>query len=580
MATSSLLPFLLAAAGAAAPGPDPAPPALRLPATVRPLEGALELRVDPAAPRFSGTARYRVSLQEPSSVVWMHGEGLQVESASVARRPARPVAAPGGFLGLVLDGPVPAGDAEVEVAFSGEVDRVRSRGLYAVEEGGAWYAYTFFEPVDARRAFPCFDEPWAKIPWTITLVVPAADVALANAPLARESAEGDWRRVDFAESRPLPSYLVAFVVGPFEIVPGGTGGAAKVPIRFVVPRGRSGDLRYARAVTPRILDALESTVGLPYPYEKCDVAVVPRYWGTMEHPGLVALGQPLALIPPREETRARREAYATIAIHEIAHHWYGDLVTLAWWDDVWLNESFGTWEDAHATEALEPAWKALAERRARRRDAALSADARPSARRLREPVRSSHEVEGAFDADISYYKGATVIGSFERFLGDDAWRATVREYLASRAHGSATTEDFLAVLSRRAGPEVAASFRGFLDQAGVPLVRAEVRCGGDAATVRLRQERFLADGSRDPSARWTLPLCLRWGAAGTATTTCTLVAGPDASLGLPTCPDWIWPNASGAGHWISVVPGKRPVALLPRLTSPEALALATDAALL
>ncbi len=598
MAIPSLLPLLLAAAVAAAstPAPTPAPPSpapagapagapleaptLRLPATVRPVAGALELRVDPASPRFSGTARYRVAVGEPSPVVWMHAEGLEVESASVAGRPARAVTAPGGFLGLVLDGPVPAGEVEVVVAFSGSVDRERSRGLYAVEDGGAWYAYTFFEPIDARRAFPCFDEPSAKIPWTVTLVVPAADVALANAPVARESVEGEWRRVSFAETRPLPSYLVAFVVGPFDVIPGGVGGAARVPIRFVVPRGRSDDLRFARAVTPRILDALEATVGLPYPYEKCDVAVVPRYWGTMEHPGLVALGQPLALIPPREETRARREAYASIAIHELAHHWYGDLVTLAWWDDIWLNESFGTWEDAHATEVLEPAWKVLAAQRAHRRDAALAADALPSARRLREPVRSSHEIEGAFDAEITYYKGATVIGSYETFLGDGAWRAVVREYLAARAHGTATTGDFLAVLSERAGARVAESLRGFLDQPGVPLVRAEARCGDDAAVVRIRQERFLADGSRDPAARWTLPLCLRSGRDGASTTTCSLVEGPEAELPLPACPDWIWPNASGAGHWISLVPGTRPAALLPHLGPPEALALATDAVLL
>ena len=284
---SSRSPRCTAAAPVVSP---PGAPTLRLPTAVRPLAGALELRVDPDEVGHSGTARYRVSVTEPSPVVWMHAEGLAVTAATVGGRPARAISAPGGFLGLQPDEPVPAGDTEVSVTFTGTVDRTLSRGLYAVAEGGAWYAYTFFEPIDARRAFPCFDEPSAKIPWTLTLVVPAADVALANAPVASETVEGNWKRVTFSTTRPLPSYLVAFVVGPFDVIPGGTGGAARVPIRFVVPRGRGADARYAISVTPRILDALEAVIGVPYPYEKCDVAVVPRYWGTMEHPGLVAMG--------------------------------------------------------------------------------------------------------------------------------------------------------------------------------------------------------------------------------------------------------------------------------------------------
>jgi hypothetical protein len=576
-----LVATVLAALTAASPAvPSPGAPPLRLPATVRPLAGTLELRVDPEEASHSGTARYRVSVTEPSPVVWMHSEGLSITSAKVGGRPARAITAPGGFLGLQPDEPVPAGETELEVSFTGSVDRTRSRGLYAVAEGGAWYAYTFFEPIDARRAFPCFDEPSAKIPWTLALMVPAADVALANTPVSSEMAEGRWKRVTFATTRPLPSYLVAFVVGPFDVISGGAGGAARVPIRFVVPRGRGAELHYALSVTPRILDALEAVVGLPYPYEKCDVAVVPRYWGTMEHPGLVAMGQPLSLIPPAEETRDRREHYANIAIHELAHHWYGDLVTTAWWDDIWLNESFATWDDANVTERLEPSWRALETGRWSRRSSAISGDVLASARRVREPVVSPNEIEGAFDAQITYYKGASLLEAYDRFLGGSTFRETVRAFLAARADRTATSDDLLAVLAERAGPAVADSLRGFLDRPGVPLLRVSRRCGPAGAAAVVRQERFISSGKRDPGAAWTVPVCVRAGSGKRVATACALVGGPEGEVPLPFCPDWIWPNDGGRGYHLSLFPGSTPARLLPRLTAPEILTLATDATVL
>jgi hypothetical protein len=498
----------------------------------------------------------------------------------VGGRPARAIAAPGGFLGLQPDGPIPAGETDVEVNFTGTVDRTRSRGLYAVADGGAWYAYTFFEPIDARRAFPCFDEPSAKIPWTLTLVVPATDMALANAPVTSETTEGKWKRVTFSTTRPLPSYLVAFVVGPFDVIPGGTGGAARVPIRFVVPRGRGAELHYAISVTPRILDALEAVIGLPYPYEKCDVAVVPRYWGTMEHPGLVAMGQPLSLIPPAEETRERREDYANIAIHELAHHWYGDLVTTAWWDDIWLNESFATWDDANVTDRLEPSWRMLESRRWSRRSSAIAGDVLASARRIREPVVSANEIEGAFDSQITYAKGASLIEAFDRFLGGSTFRDTVRAFLTARADRTATSDDLLAVLAEKGGPAVAASLRGFLDQPGVPLLRVSRRCGSSSAAAVVRQERFVASGKRDPGTTWTVPVCVRAGKGKRVATACALVGGPEGEVPLPFCPDWIWPNDGGRGYYLSLVSGSTPASLLPRLLAPEVLTLATDSAAL
>ena len=174
-----------------------------------------------------------------------------------------------------------------------------------MEEGGEPYLYTFFEPIDARRAFPCFDEPGFKVPWRLRFTVKQEHVALANPPVvSEEPLPGGLKRVTFAESRPMPSYLVAFVVGPFDLVDGGPIGRAHVPLHFIVPRGRGAETAYAASVTPRIITLLEDFFDQPYPYEKLDVAVVPRFWGTMEHPGIVALGQPLTLIRPGEETLA------------------------------------------------------------------------------------------------------------------------------------------------------------------------------------------------------------------------------------------------------------------------------------
>jgi aminopeptidase N len=525
-------------------------------------------------------ATYQVTLAKAAPILWLHAQDLTIARATVGGKEARAVTAPGGFLGLLPQAPIPAGEATVVIAFSGALDRVRSRALYAVAEGERWYAYTFFQPEDARRAFPCFDEPRFKIPWRLVLDVPEGNLALANAPLAAERAEGGRRRFEFAVSRPLPSELVAFVVGPFDLVDGGTGGAARVPIRFVVPKGRGAEARYAVEATPRIFAALEAVIGRPYPYEKCDVAVVPRFWGTMEHPGLVALGQPLTLIPPAEETRVRKEAYASIAIHELAHHWYGDQVTPAWWDDLWLNESFATWEDANVTEKFEPAWRELAEGRWTRRAAGLEADAVPSAKRLREPVTSRDEIDGAFDNGITYYKGAALITAYEAFVGPDRWRAAVQDHLDARAHGVATSDDLLAALSARAGPEVAASLRGFLDQRGVPLLQASVACGPAGATVTLRQERFLSTGPRDRATRWVTPICLRGGAGKEEATVCGLVHGPKGTLTLPICPDWLTTNAGGTGYYLSALAPGQAARLWPHLDGAEQLALVTDAALL
>ncbi|HET9451131.1 MAG TPA: M1 family metallopeptidase, partial [Aggregicoccus sp.] len=377
--------------------PEPAPPALRLPDSVQPVRYALELTLLPAEDRYPGTVTIDVEVRSPVRQVWLHAQDVEVQAAWVQHSgralEARPVDAGGGRLGLMLTEELPRGPARIVINFKGRVERTRSQGLYAETEAGEPYLYTFFEPIDARRAFPCFDEPGFKVPWQLTFTVKEGHVAAANAPVVREEPlPGGLKRVTFAQSKPMPSYLVAFMVGPFDVVEAGTVGREPVPLRFIVPRGRGAETAYAARVSARIVGELEDYFDQPYPYEKLEVAVVPRYWGTMEHPGLVAMGQPLTLIRPEEETLERRQRYAHIFGHELGHYWFGNVVTCRWWDDVWLNESFTSWLDRKTMDGFEPGWGLGREFSAQSLAQAMAADSLLNTPPVRKPVASNDDI--------------------------------------------------------------------------------------------------------------------------------------------------------------------------------------------
>jgi hypothetical protein len=269
----------------------------------------------------------------------------------------------------------------------------------------------------------------------------------------------------------------------------------------------------------------------------------------MEHPGLVALGQPLTLIAPGEETLARKQHYAHIAMHELAHYWFGDYVTNAFWDDTWLNEALATWIDTKLTDKLEPAWRfAEASRHA---GSAMSADALKSAKRIREPIQSKNDIEDAFDAELTYDKGSAVLGMFERWIGPEAFQRGIRRYMREHAWSTAVADDLLRALSAEAGKDIGPAFKTFLDQPGVPLVSVEPICGAGAPRLRLAQKRFVPSGSEaDAAALWQIPLCVKYGAAGKTSRACTLLDRPAAEIPLEgACPEWIFPNEDGAGYY-------------------------------
>jgi len=567
--------------------PDPAlpiPPALRLPDQAAPLRYHAVLSVDPSQTSFQGELTIELEVKQTTHLVWLNGTGLTVREASLEadgqRQPLEVVAGDDHF--FALRGAFRPGLATLRLAYSGGVDRELSRGLYSQQEpqDQGWYAYTFFEPIDARRVFPCFDEPSFKVPWTLELRTPHGNLAFANSRLVEQKQEGEWTRFVFEPTPPMPSYLVAFGVGPFEVVEVGASGQNQVPTRIVVPRGRTAETRYAKEVTPRVVAALEAFLGLPYPYDKLEVLVVPRFWGTMEHAGLVAMGQPLTLIPPTEETLQRRQAYANILIHELGHYWFGNLVTLAWWDDTWLNEALTTWLDMRVTERLEPSWNWELEHQSTMRASAMRTDALVSAQPLRAPVRTREEITGSFENSITYSKGATVLGMMEGWVGPEKFRGLLRGYLTRHSWKNATTEDLLEAVAAGAGPEAKRVFESFVVQPGVPLLTSKVSCEEGKPRLSLSQERWVA-ASTAPEQEWTFPVCLR---SDLGAETCVVLDEPRKETELPwsRCPRWVVANAGGRGYYRMRLSAEEARVLLleAKLTVPERLVVAADLAAL
>jgi alanyl aminopeptidase len=527
-----------------------------LPDQVRPTGYTAELTLDPSQPTFQGVVDIDLDVKEATDALWLSGRQLTVKEVALTAG-GQPVAVTrsqgeGDFLGFLPELPLRPGAAHLRIVYEGQLSERETLGAFRVREEGEWYAYTQFEPLGARRVFPCFDEPGFKVPWQLTFHVPAGHVAVTNTPLVSEApraAGGTTFR--FARTQPLPSYLIAFGVGPFDFLEAKPSGEKAVRTRIVTPRGRAVEGTHAAKVTPEILGHLERYFGSPYPYEKLDVLSVPLLGGAMEHPGLVTFNSGLILSRPGEDSLGRQRRFYNTQTHELAHQWFGNLVTMAWWDDLWLNEAFATWATPRIVESAQPSWDAPIER-VNGRSYALSTDSLVTARRIRQPIESEDDILNAFDG-ITYGKGASVLAMVEGWLGRDVFQRGVRRHLRTHAHGNATAKDFLDALSAEAGQDVSGVLGSFLDQGGAPLVTARLDCSGKLPRVKLFQSRFLPLGSAgDAKQTWKVPLCVRYGSGRQSGRACTVLEGESAELPLPeakVCPTWVLPNADGAGYF-------------------------------
>ncbi|HEY5934787.1 MAG TPA: M1 family metallopeptidase, partial [Kofleriaceae bacterium] len=527
-----------------------------------------------------GSIEITGKLALPARVIWLHGDKLTIAKAS-ARSGGKTIALAATpprtdtFVALYAEEPLPAGTWTLVLDYTGKVDnkgvvepdRPAARadatfGVFSEQLDDRRYWFTNSEPTYARRIFPCFDEPDRKVPWQLTLDVPTAFVAASNTPILRETPlPGDHKRVEFAATPPLPSYLVAFATGPFEIIDGGKSRSG-VPIRMLGLRGRTAGAAWALHVARDLLARMEDFTAIPYPYAKLDWVAVPRTgtrWVAMENPGLITFGTPYLPTHPKQEPLWR-----LVAGHELAHQWFGNLVTPAWWDDVWLNESFAVWFQEKIDKQFEPSAGGPVFDAYRR---SWELTGRTRARAALDDTRDPDKIAPYMDG----YRGEPIVRMFEEVAGEAAFQRAIRAYLAKHAHGTATAGDFAAALDAASGKQLTPALVAYLDRNGAPALEPALECGAGGPELTLRHK----------SPGWPVPVCIAYDADGTRGETCAILSEPTTRVPLPAsrCPRWVLANANATGlytiDWKPQLEG-----LLehgwPLLTEPERLMLLAE----
>ena len=532
--------------------PSLAPPKLRLDASVQPLRYAVDLTIVPDRDTFRGIIDIEVNVQTPSTIIWLNSIGLAIEGAGFRPQTGTALSAktePGGdqFTGFLFDHGI-AGKGTLHIAYQGKISRRSTAGIFGLREDRDWYVYSRFEPTNARRAFPCFDEPGFKVPWQLTLHVPKGEMALSNTPVQSESSEPHgMKAVRFKVSPPLPSYLIALAVGPFDAIDAGNVGST--PVRVIVPRGKTTAAAYAVTAIPQLLKLLEDYLGAPFPYEKLDSVVTPISDFETESAGLISYAESALLASPAFETIAYKRVLAGICAHEMAHQWFGDLVTPKWWNDTWLSEAFAIWMERKIPNAWHPEWH-LNGAIVKARLGAMRHDRLVSARAVRLPIESNDGIAEAFDR-ATYEKGAAVIEMFERWLNPERFRVGVQLYLKQHAWGNAVADDFESAMSTVAGKDLAPAFSSFLDQPGVPEILASLKCE-ETPKLEMVQKQSLPLDSRAKPQIWKIPICVAYQAGVGVEEECSMIASATTDIELDeaqACPAWLLPNDEEIGYY-------------------------------
>ena len=511
----------------------------RLPSAMEVVSQAIDLRLDPDAPGYTGTTTLKLRLTADLDALALHWIDLDVRHIRLTSENSERslTAKPGDYdMHWLSDGEtITAGDYELSLSFAGAYS-TDALGLYKATEGGANYLFTQYEMTLARRAYPLVDEPDSKIPWRVAISAPKGFKVAANTPVltTTEGADG-WVTRTFKPTPPMPSYLLALAVGDFDVTP---IEGMDVPGVIYSPKSTGKATGFAVKQTPAILAALEDYFGRSYPYEKLDFVAVPNFtFGAMENAGLVTYRTELLL---RGESPAPDAALSTVNViaHELAHMWYGNLVTMAWWDDLWLNEAFASWMANKVTATLYPQYQSdLSLPQA----GAFPADALGATKPIRKEVKTEEDVLDGLG--LNYSKGHAILNMLEQSIGADNFRAAIQDYMGRHQWGNTVAADLWGALSRHSDYDVGKVAATFLNQAGYPLI--EITADGD-----IRQQRYENLGAGLSPQTWRVPLAMKLKTEeGIREVTLTL-KGANASLAAISEAEWVLPGSNGNGYYV------------------------------
>jgi aminopeptidase N len=486
----------------------------KLPKTVIPVHYVIELAPNLDSLELPGIEAIDIEVREPTARLTLNAVNATFASASIddeAQFAEVTLDAAAQTATLNFPQPLAAGVHRLRIAFTAQINKFGT-GLFVVDyptaSGTKRLISSKLEPADARRIFPCWDEPAFKATFALMVTVPRNFLAVGNMPIVREEpVEPALKKVAFAPTPKMSSYLFVLTAGELERL---TADADGVTVGVVTTAGKSGQGRFALDSAVKLLAYYNDYFGVKYPLSKLDLLAVPGgFGGAMENWGGITFFESRLLFDPATNADTARRGIFNILAHEMAHQWFGDLVTMGWWDNLWLNEGFASWMATKATEQFFPQWQNWLNGYGQKQFA-LALDARRTSHPIQQPVADHSEAAVAFDA-ITYNKGQALIRMLENYLGEQAFREGIRSYMAAHAYSNSTTTDLWQALERAAGKQVTGVAASFTEQDGVPLVIAETACRGDSQTMALRQDRFVIAPSAAaalPSRNWQIPVAV------------------------------------------------------------------------
>lgn len=554
--------------------------AQRLPSTATPHAYTLWFAPDLEHETFRGRESIAVTLAAPSASITLHAAEITfgdvtIEDAGGAQAARVSLNVGAETATLTVPRPIARGPATIRITYTGVLND-KLRGFYLSKANGRKYAVSQMEATDARRAFPSFDEPAYKATFDITLMIDAADTAISNGRQVSDTPGPDpgKRTVVFAPTPKMSTYLVALLVGDFVCR---SGSAGATPIRVCATPDKQQLTAFALTAAEQQVRFFNTYFGIPYPYDKLDIIGVPDFAaGAMENAGAITFRERMLLADEATASIGVRKSVASVIAHELAHQWFGDLVTMTWWDDIWLNEGFATWAANKPLAAWKPEWK-MDVNAASETQIALGLDALRATRAIHTQVDTPAQINEVFDP-IAYEKTAGVLGMIEAYVGPEAFRKGVSSYLSKYSLSNAAGEDFWTEVTRVTEKPVNRIMKSFVEQPGAPMLSVKTRCVSGHTEVSLKQQRFT--GSPVPAAAaaaqtWTLPVCVKT-ASGPAT--CTIVTQAEQTIRAPGC-GAAMVNADARGYYFTEYEPAAVAALAtrtPALTAAERISLLGD----